>query len=275
MSFANDLKEELIKHFSKKTDSQRAELAALVLLNSDGLTYDAERRTYIYTANIGGANAFTTLRKTFNINGQIDLSKSLDELTDGFDAKRAFIRGAFIAAGVMTDPEKGYHMEFAVPDDAAATFLIETMAAFDIHGRVSARRGRPFVYVKEGVEISDLLNVMEAHKSLMNFENVRIVKEMRGAVNRQVNCETANLSKTVSAGMRQVEDIQLILSIMDPDELDPGILDMCNVRLANPDLPLAELGALLDPPIGKSGVNHRLRKIKEYAATLRGDSNSK
>ena len=126
------------------------------------------------------------------------------------------------------------------------------------------------MYVKEGTQISDLLNVMEAGVALMNFENVRIVKEMRNSVNRQVNCETANLNKTVSAAVRQIEDIERIRDTVGLEYLAPGLRAVAIARLENPDMNLKDLGEILDPPVGKSGVNHRLRKIGEIAAELSG-----
>ena len=114
-----------------------------------------------------------------------------------------------------------------------------------------------------------MLNVMGAHIALMNLENVRILKEMRNSVNRKVNCETANISKTVNAAVRQVEDIQLIVEKQGMSSLPENLQEIARVRMENPDMPLKELGALLTPPIGKSGVNHRLRRIGEIADRLR------
>ena len=126
------------------------------------------------------------------------------------------------------------------------------------------------VYLKEGSQIVDVLNVMGAHKSLMDLENVRIVKEMRNSVNRKVNCETANLLKSVNAANAQVEDIQFIAETVGLDKLPDSLQEMAYVRLEHTDATLKELGEFLSPPVGKSGVNHRLRKIQEFAEKLRG-----
>ena len=125
------------------------------------------------------------------------------------------------------------------------------------------------MYLKEGAQIVDMLNVMGAHVALMNLENVRILKEMRNSVNRKVNCETANISKTVNAAVRQVEDIQFIMDTKGLSSLPENLQEIAQVRLEHPDMPLKDLGTLLMPPIGKSGVNHRLRKISEIAEKLR------
>ena len=125
------------------------------------------------------------------------------------------------------------------------------------------------VYVKEGAGIVDILNVMEAHNSLMDLENIRIVKEMRNSVNRKFNCEMANLNKTVSAAVRQIEDIKYISDTVGLSYLSKPLMEIAAVRLENPDSSLKELGELLSSPVGKSGVNHRLRKISEIADDLR------
>ena len=124
-------------------------------------------------------------------------------------------------------------------------------------------------YIKEGSQIVDILNVMEAPVSLMELENIRILKEMRGSVNRQVNCETANIHKTVSAAVRQVEDITIIRDKIGFDSLPENLREIARLRLEKPEATLKELGEALEPPVGKSGVNHRLRKLGSLAEKLR------
>ena len=131
------------------------------------------------------------------------------------------------------------------------------------------RKKHYVVYVKEGSQIVELLGLTGAHVSLMQLENVRIVKEMRNSVNRKVNCETANLNKTVSAAVRQVEDIKYIQRTVGFQELNEGLAEMAVLRLEHPEASLKELGDLLTPPVGKSGVNHRLRKLSLIAEKLR------
>ena len=123
--------------------------------------------------------------------------------------------------------------------------------------------------MKEGAAIADFLNVIGAHSALMNFESVRILKEMRNSINRQVNCETANIKKTVSAAARQTEDIQYIHDRIGFGNLSENLSQIARLRLENPEVTLKELGEMLEPPIGKSGVNHRLRKLSEIAEELR------
>lgn len=183
--------------------------------------------------------------------------------------KRAFIRGSFISSGSISDPSKAYHFEIALPTRPKAVQLREMLNVFGIEAKIVQRKRYFVVYLKEGSQIVDLLNVMEAHIALMNLENVRILKEMRNSINRQVNCETANINKTVAAASKQVEDILFIKELIGFGELDEGLEEIATLRLAHPEASLKELGQLLSAPIGKSGVNHRLRKLSIIADNLR------
>ncbi len=183
--------------------------------------------------------------------------------------KRAFIRGLFLASGSVASPERGYHLEMAAGDLRRAEEIVHLFLWFGIEAKIVERKKTYIVYVKEGARIVDLLNVMGAHVALMNFENVRILKEVRNSVNRQVNCETANIKKTVSAAARQIGDIQYIKDTTGFGTLPKGLADIANLRLEHAEVSLKELGGMLDPPIGKSGVNHRLRKLSEIAENLR------
>ncbi|GCA67416.1 putative sporulation transcription regulator WhiA [Mediterraneibacter butyricigenes] len=183
--------------------------------------------------------------------------------------KRAFLRGAFLAAGSMSDPNKAYHFEIVCTTVNMAEQLRRMMCSFSMDAKIVARKKMYVVYLKEGAQLVDMLNIMEAHVSLMELENVRILKEMRNAVNRKVNCETANINKTVSAAVKQVEDIRYIQQTIGLDKLSDGLKEMAILRLEHPDATLKELGEISDPPVGKSGVNHRLRKIGEIAEDVR------
>ena len=183
--------------------------------------------------------------------------------------KRAYLRGAFLGIGSVTNPEKAYHFELVAQDERTAKFLQDCIAAFDIDARCIERKGYQVVYVKEGSQVVDLLNIMEAHIALMNFENVRIVKDVRNDVNRKVNCEAANINKTVQAARKQIEDILLIRDRAGLDELPEGLEEIARLRMEYPEASLKELGEMLTPPMGKSGVNHRLKKIGEYAERFR------
>ena len=183
--------------------------------------------------------------------------------------KRAFIRGAFLAAGSISDPEKGYHFEIVCAERRKAEQIQGLIQCFDIDAKIVVRNKSHVVYVKEGAQIVELLAVMEANVSLMNLENIRIVKEMRNSVNRKVNCETANIHKTVNAAVRQVEDIRLVEEKIGLENLNEGLAEIAELRLKYPEATLKELGMMLCPQVGKSGVNHRLRKLSELAKDLR------
>ena len=183
--------------------------------------------------------------------------------------KRAFIRGAFLAAGSVSDPEKSYHFEIVCETEEKARRLQEMIGDFGVSAKITLRKKSFVLYVKEGSQIVDLLNVMEAHAALMDYENVRILKEMRNSVNRQVNCETANLGKTISAAVKQIEDIRYIQRNLGFAKLPENLAEMAELRLEQPEATLKELGEMLHPPVGKSGVNHRLRKLSVLAEELR------
>lgn len=185
--------------------------------------------------------------------------------------KRAFIRGAFLANGSMSNPEKSYHIEVVCAARKKAEQLQEIINSFGMDAKVIPRKKSYVVYLKEGSQIVDLLNVMEATVALMEMENIRILKEMRNSVNRKVNCETANLNKTVSAAVKQKEDIVFIRDTIGLHKLPEGLQEIAELRLEYPNATLKELGDLLSDPIGKSGVNHRLRRISEIADGLKGD----
>ena len=183
--------------------------------------------------------------------------------------KRAFIRGAFLASGSISDPEKGYHFEIVNQCEQKARHLQSIICSFDIDAKIVVRKKSYVVYVKEGAQIVDMLAIMEANVALMNLENIRILKEMRNSVNRKVNCETANINKTVNAAVKQIEDIRLIEKKMGFHNLSNGLSEIAELRLQYPEATLKELGRMLNPQVGKSGVNHRLRKLSEIADELR------
>ena len=184
--------------------------------------------------------------------------------------KRAFLRGAFLCAGSISDPEKFYHFEIVCTSWIKAEQLQETLHSFEVEAKTVSRKKHEVVYVKEGAQIVELLGIMGAGVSLMNLENVRILKEMRNSVNRKVNCEAANINKTVSASVKQTQDIRYIQDTVGLQTLPDNLKAVAELRLKYQDASLKELGERLNPRVGKSGVNHRLRKIGRIAEELRG-----
>ena len=291
MSFSGKIKEELAQHYAKARHCNLAELSALVHMSGS-----FEKDGYgscilkLHTENDGVARkCFTLLGKTFNISTDIAIRRNTAKgscsyyirakgeellavenvIVQAVCCKRAYIRGAFIASGSMSDPDKSYHFEIVCGTLKQAEYLRNMINSFEMDAKIVKRKKSYVVYLKEGSQIVDVLNIMEAHVALLELENVRIMKEMRNTVNRKVNCETANINKTVSASIRQMEDIIYIRDNIGFDKLPDGLKDVALTRLKYPDATLKELGGLLENPIGKSGVNHRLRKLSEIAEKLR------
>lgn len=292
MSFSGEVKKELAKRMNPARHCQIAELAALMnFCGAYGRSGGESGGKAGFTLGFQTENeavarkGFTLLKKTYNI----DTDRILDEeelqglftklgspeepvsplLIKNSCCRRAFLRGAFLAIGSMSDPTKGYHLEFDCTDERKARQLQEAIRSFDIESKIILRKKYHVVYLKEGSGIVDLLNVCEAPVSLMNLENMRILKEMRNSVNRRVNCETANIAKTVTAAARQVEDIEFLRIHYGFQNLPEPLRRMAEMRLEYPDAPLKELGERFDPPLGKSGVNHRLRRLSELAEKAR------
>lgn len=307
MSFSGEVKEELSSHASLPRHCQIAELYAIIMMcGRVHFKGNGEIWITVQTENSAVARKyFTLLRKTFNIYtdvcvrinklssrtrtyllvihdkedakklaGALKLDKEKSNvstvITGRSCCKRAFIRGVFLAAGSISDPEKFYHFEIVCGTPVQAAEIQTMINSFGVDSKVVPRKKYYVVYIKEGAQIVDMLNIMEAHVSLMKLENLRIVKEMRNSVNRRVNCETANINKTVSAAVKQLEDIRYIKEKDGFAGLSEALIEMAELRLHNPDATLKELGEMADPPVGKSGVNHRLRKLGEYAEKLRG-----
>ena len=279
MSFSKDVKEELLALLPKSRHCMVAELAGIFLMHGANISDEALSR-----------KVFTLLNKTLNIGKDVDaLSEEMcnqikqmiklsddemhiDELVlQQTCCKRAFIRGAFLVGGSISDPNKGYHFEIVCSDEAQAKQIAKNMNVFDVNARIVGRNSKFVVYLKEGAQIVEILRVMEAARSVMELENIRVVKEVRGTINRKVNCETANISKTVSASVKQLEDIRLVQKRLGFCRLSPGLAQMAELRLAYPEATLKELGMMSDPPLGKSGVNHRLRRLSIIAGDLRRD----
>ncbi|MBQ5953116.1 MAG: DNA-binding protein WhiA [Lachnospiraceae bacterium] len=179
--------------------------------------------------------------------------------------RRAFLRGVFLASGYLRDPNTDYHLELKAVSDERAEELRRLLQEFGLEAKLTRRKGAPIVYLKEAEAISDFLSLIGASKSKLEFENVRILRGIQGEVNRRVNCETANLKKSANAGMNQAEAIEKIEAAKGLRALPDQLREIAVLRRDNPDISLQELGMLMDPPLGKSGVNHRLRKLMEIA----------
>lgn len=296
MSFSSEVKEELSKHPGKSRHCQIAELAALFVFDGKIEMTDSgcdmyldsesgvvnrkyellERLLFQNRQSAQGVSEKQQKQRLYEMVKMWDEVKKIPVQTDVVNGlllqqsccKRAYIRGAFLAGGSISDPNKAYHFEIVCRTMEQAAQLRNTINSFSMDAKIVERKKHYVVYLKEGSQIVDILNVMEAHVALMELENVRILKEMRNSVNRQVNCETANISKTVNAAVKQLEDITFIRDHAGLDSLPDNLREMALLRLEHPEAPLKELGTYLNPPVGKSGVNHRLRKISEIAEEM-------
>ncbi len=182
---------------------------------------------------------------------------------------RSYLRGAFLGGGSVSNPErKNYHLEIVLKNELQSKVVNELMRNFGLNPKTIMKRKNYMIYLKESEQIVDFLNIIGAHSALLSFEGVRVHKEVRNRVNRLVNCETANLSKTVEAALKQVETIKFIERNMGLDKLPPGLEQIARLRLENPDLSLKELGEIMSPVISKSGVNHRMRRLQKIADNL-------
>ena len=308
MSFSSEVKKELTQVSCEDPYDCAAELAALITFGGEICPDQGGRPTiYFHTEQPMIASRFINLAEkmdtrvseastphTYTVSGEAE-SRRLLKLCGFMDnlgriveeeelfeytllqknrCQRAFLRGAFLASGSITDPEKNYHYEITCDRESAAVLLRDMMGFFGLEAKIVLRKRYFVVYMKEGSMISEILAVMGGSISKMNFENIRIYKDVRNVVNRRVNCETANINKTVSASRRQIEDIEYIRDTIGFRSLPDTLKDIACARLEDPSATLKELGESLDPPVGKSGVNHRLRKLSQMAQDIRDKHNS-
>lgn len=312
MSFASKTKKELTQ-IEAKPCCQRAELSAVVRMNGTLRIQDRRLILEVITENAAIARRIYTLFKSlYHINGELlvqrkmrlkknnvylvripghgrEMLKNLlimgedNEYKHGIDpdlirptcCARAYLRGAFLAGGSVNNPESAsYHLELASLYQEHCEALCDLCNRFNLNAKWIERKKGYVVYIKEGEKITEFLNLIGAHQALLRFEDVRIVKDMRNSVNRIVNCETANLNKTISAAMQQVENIRLIEREMGLDQLPHRLRQVAELRLQYPDMSLKELGERLSGgKVSKSGVNHRLRKLNQIADKIRNESN--
>ncbi|MCI6666276.1 MAG: DNA-binding protein WhiA [Lachnospiraceae bacterium] len=293
MSFSSIVKEELSKKISSARHCQIAELAAIYSFCGSFVQKNKEN-SYIFFnfENVLVANkCFTLMKKAFTIYSGCDFvnqiaydEKSLtisvndkelcEKIQDALESfsvtertccRRAYLRGAYLCGGSTTDPGKSYHLEIVCKNKKSADKIIELFETFDVDAKLVERGRYYIVYIKDSNKIVLALNVFEAPVALMEYENTIIMKEMRNSINRQNNCDVANLNKTVSAAQSVISDIKQLMGTAEYENLPDNIKEVAMLRVEYPDASLKELGEMLTPPLGKSGVNHRLRKLSEMA----------
>lgn len=293
MSFSSIVKEELSKKISGARHCQIAELAAIYSFCGSFVQKNKEN-SYIFFnfENVLVANkCFTLMKKAFTIYSGCDFvnqiaydEKSLtisvndkelcEKIQDALESfsvtertccRRAYLRGAYLCGGSTTDPGKSHHLEIVCKNKKSAEKIIELFETFDVDAKLVERGRYYIVYIKDSNKIVLALNVFEAPVALMEYENTIIMKEMRNSINRQNNCDVANLNKTVSAAQSVISDIKQLMGTAEYENLPDNIKEVAMLRVEYPDASLKELGEMLTPPLGKSGVNHRLRKLSEMA----------
>ena len=288
MSFSSEVKEELSKiNNLKNKDEVAFELVGYLITSNI-----EEKAKYIEysTENEYNINRLNKLLNNMNIDYEIRIQGNVyiikfkkekiikiqeeklsninkDELNDNL--KRAFIRGTFLGSGSINDPNKTYHLEIVLKTEEYANILEKVSLNMGINFKRLQRKNSYSLYLKDGEEISKLFALIGASKAVLKYEEIRVIRDMRNNINRKVNCETANLNKTVSAAVRQIEDIKFLSK--HNVKLPENLKEIAELRIENPDVSLIELGKMLKEPIGKSGVNHRLKKIQSMAEELRGN----
>ncbi|MFF2889546.1 DNA-binding protein WhiA [Paenibacillus sp. NPDC057967] len=310
MSFAAQTKKELTL-IESDSCCERAELSALIRMNGSVSLSSRKVVLDISTENAAIARRiYSLIKRHFEVHVELLVRKKmrlkknnvyivrmptnvqevLSELcivsegfmfNDGIDkeivrkpcCKRSYLRGAFLAGGSVNNPEgSSYHLEISSMYEQHCGALVDLANKFDLNARCIERKKGFIFYIKEGEKIIELLNIIGAHQALFKFEDVRIMRDMRNSVNRIVNCETANLNKTIGAAVRQIDNIKLLQKEVGLESLPEKLREVAEIRLQHPDLNLTEVGEMLRGKVSKSGVNHRLRKIDELAEKIRGGS---
>ena len=283
MSFSSEIKEEISKvnNFKNKTILEAEFLGYILTGNTENSNntlefiteneFNIERFYKIlfnleieYEPNVRGKVFVATIKKTEQVEKFMQINLDLND-----EIKKAIVKGAFLGAGSITDPNKQYHLEIAFEERNNAEYILNICKTYGIYLKILENNEKIQLYIKDGEEISKFLALLGANKGVLTFEDVRITKEIKNNVNRLVNCETANLNKIVNAAVDQVNDIKLIQKLNKFEELPDYLKEIANLRLENPDVSLKVLGTMLENPIGKSGVNHRLQKIHDIAEELR------
>lgn len=290
MSFSSDIKQELnnLKNLSNKEIVKYELIGYLVSGN-----IDIEKNYIEYTTESDyNINRFSKLLSNLNIDHNIDVSgkifvikvkskylenfitidkeeiyidKEIIEENNNQENSKAIIRGMFLGSGSINNPENKYHLEITFSNSRNLELAVKILEQLGIKVKKMIIKNKYYIYIKEGEEISKTLALIGANKAVMKFEEIRIQREMRGKVNRLVNCESANLNKTINASVEQIAAINKLKQEGKYNKLNDNLKEVAELRLENPDMSLVELGKKLKNPVGKSGVNYRLKKIMEIA----------
>lgn len=287
MSFSSKIKENLSR-MSNLANKEIVKHELVGYLISNNTVYKNEKITY-KTENEYNINRFSKLLSNLNIlnykieikgNNYIVTTSKIEQIeqiqytnedieyvgnTEKEELAKSIIRGAFLGAGSVNNPESKYHLEIILSTEYNAKKIVKLLATLTITAKIIKRKNGYGIYIKDGEEISKLLALIGASSSVLKFEEIRVIRDIKNNINRKVNCETANLTKTVNAAVKQTEAIRKLQKSGEFDKLSDNLKEIANLRLENPDASLIELGQMLKEPLGKSGVNHRLNKILEIS----------
>ena len=291
MSFSKEVKEELSKTSNlANKELVKAELIGYLITNNvsikeKNIKYSTESEYNInrfakllnnvniskYQIDIQGKVFSIDIKQDLNIEeldiveGNIVLNEKINDLCKTDILQRALVRGTFLGSGTLNNPERIYHLEVIYSNPLNMNYIYKILSNNNINMKVLNNS----LYLKEGEEISKFLAFIGANNAVLKFEEIRVIRDMKNNVNRIVNCETANLNKTINAALEQIENIKLIKKLNKFHELSPNLQEMAELRLEHPEASLIELGEMLENPIGKSGVNYRLKAINAFAEELK------
>lgn len=289
MSFSTDVKEELSK-ISNLSNKESVKLEFMGYTTSANFTIINENIMRFSTESEYNINRFAKLLNNLNINDyQIEIQgknyvitsknhlifnmikenqlKNIEMKEETLE--KAFVRGCFLGSGSINNPKNKYHIEIIFKEKENTNFVLNILKKYGINFKLLEKEKSYSIYSKDGEEISKFLAFIGANASVLKFEDIRVYRDMRNNVNRIVNCETANLSKTVNAAIKQIEAIKLIQEKGKFSELSKNLKEIAELRITYPEVSLAELGRMTNPPVGKSGVNHRLKSIEKIAEELK------
>lgn len=278
MSFSTELKEELSKT-ENLSNKEAVKYELLGYLISSNISEEKDKIKYS-TENEYNINRFSRLLSNMGINNHdISIQGKLFSITAyikefnliqydenlNLDQIKWLIKGIYLGAGSINNPEKKYHLEIGITQKDNAEKVVEYLKSFNIKSNIIEKNNQYAIYIKDGEEISKFLALLGANKSVLRFEEIRVQREMNNKINRIVNCETANLNKTINASIEQIEAIKRLKANKKFEKMDEPLKEIAELRLENPNASLVELGKMLKNPVGKSGVNYRLKKIMEIA----------
>ena len=286
MSFSSDVKEELSKVNNLANKIQvKYEFIGYLISNNSSVVGNKIRYATESQYNI---NRFAKLLSNLKIDYKIEMEgksfviklknsefneieiidkKLILKIQENLDEKneKSLVKGVFLGAGSINNPDTKYHLEIRFSNQENEEIVLEILKKYNINFKKLDSQKNKSIYIKEGEEISKFLAFIGANKAVMKFEDIRVQRQMRGKVNRLVNCKAANLNKTLNASVEQIDAIRKLQQNGKFNKLEDNLKEIANLRLENPDMPLLELGKLLKNPVGKSGVNYRLKKIIEIA----------